>query len=189
MNAPLEVPTTASPEAIELAARLPRFGDSGPTPEAIPYALAALYSPDCAYPADRYFPGYAERWDADHRHWYTQTGSHQCQLVDWQPDTPIYTDPAGLRRWVQARRHQPAELGNRSIIYTDRSDARAAWFATEGLDPYWLIATLDGIVRTPAELAAELDRVFRAPIPADHIWAQQVTNHGSFDENVLFGSW
>ena len=61
--------------------------------------------------------------------------------------------------------------------------------STSGGVLVWLIATLDGIYRTPAELARELNGIWRAPIDAGHIWAQQVTDHGPYDENVLFGSW
>lgn len=111
-------------------------------------------------------------------------------------------DPAAMRvaRWVDVERFDatPAEVpgcwdARRSFgysdfgAYCDRSTAGEILDATEGREPLWWIATLDGLPWNPVTLAADIYRRYHVNItPARVRWIQNQPM-GSYDVSSGFG--
>lgn len=172
-----EIPAEASSEFIQ-------FYDSALWPSAPPSTQYGLKYIDGEFAPD-------QRIRFEHTRFITVHGHYRdAGIIDFEPENPAF-NPWTLRRFVRGRK----ALNLRARVYCDRVDATEAlrYLAVDGLDNYpeWWIATLDGKQWTAAELAADLESHFDAPIPADRIWANQWTqvNDGEIDQSSLFGAW
>lgn len=168
----------------------PRFYDDTQWWNITPGADAALYNDgEFAAPAsaDKHFDRVKRiTVKADYRN---------CGIVDLL-EQPWYTRSM-LRAYVRGR----LTLGLRARVYTDQAQAAEAvaalkddgtgdLLADQGVS-FW-VATLDGVQRTPAELAASLAARWHAPeITAGRIWANQWLEgvDGAPDESALFQAW
>jgi len=142
-------------------------------------------------------------------HGITVTGDPAWGAIDWEPRNPCFTG-AGLRGYVRGRlgRRRAGEVSTRARVYVEMHQAREAlgqlgyrdgleWFRQPPLVSYplWWIPTLDGKLRTPEELAAELAGIWDAPIPVSALWGQQYTQLpeigpvATVDVSRLFGEW
>jgi hypothetical protein len=122
------------------------FGDSI-DPKHIPFDYAALYSRDCDYPCP---PG-DDRWNIAHTRWITFKGDVAASIIDFEPGTRAYQTPALLRNWLIHREGMDSE--RHAWIYCDLSNAQQAAMWARGEDWQWWLATLDGVIRSRAELS------------------------------------
>lgn len=169
--------TDPSIVAVNRSIPLPAFGDAE-QPYDIPTTHAALYSADCDHPA----PAGSEKLFEQVR-WITFAGNRGCSIADFEVHTEVYQDPELLARWFRIREI----MDRRAIIYCDRADANLA-YVTVSKSPralFW-IATLDDKPLSAQSLADELARDWHAPIPASQLWAQQIVDHGNWDESHLY---
>ena len=172
-----------------------QFGDSAAGAHAIPYDYAALYSADCDYPADK--AEAALKYDKGHARWITFHGDPHSSILDFEPGTRAYQDPALVRTWLLDRATQPDM--RRSWLYCDLSNAAKAAHYARGHAFQWWLATLDGVRRSQRELS-ELLRHFGVPIEqsipsliAAHQW-KTVKNEsalphlwpGDYDADICF---
>jgi hypothetical protein len=123
-----------------------------------------------------------------HHRWITVLGDFGgAGIADYEPGNAIF-EPGRLSQWAGAR----AAYGLGYRTYCDRDNAGRAWRELGGLAPgaLWWISTLDGVVRTAAELSAELHEL-GAPVPAGRIWGQQFAGgeNSAYDTSVLLGQW
>lgn len=125
------------------------FGDSANAHLLIDaYSHVALYSGDCDYPCP---PEVAAHWDETQKRWITFRGNPDASIIDYEPLTRDYQDPALLRNWLEARNRMKST--RIPWIYSDLDNAATAAFYARGLVFNWWVATLDGVRRTPAQLA------------------------------------
>jgi hypothetical protein len=118
----------------------------------------------------------------------TVTGDGRtCSIIDGRPDNQL--SPAQVRGFVRERKGASQD----AIIYCPRG-----WVAEYGAvlfdwgqgelanypGLFWWLATLDGIRRTPAELAADLAANFNTHINPDRIWADQWTQIPAIGEDA-----
>lgn len=129
----------------------------------------------------------------DHR-WITVFADYRnCSIQDILEQR--WVTPGMVRGFVRGRKAMDME----AIEYVDRAQAAEAVamlrdFGNGELLAYprlkWWIATFPDVYTSAEELAAELAAKWGAPeITADRIWADQHTDHGTYDQSTLFGGW
>jgi hypothetical protein len=180
---------TTAPE-LETAARPREFYDSAEWPEHPPAgSWAMLYR-------DGVFARFQHADMFERVRWITVTGDYRtCGAADWLPDNRF-----DLARYVAGRQ----EMQARARAYVARVAARHALdvlgyphrgqlWTYPGLK--WWLPTLDDVLRTPDELAADLRANWDAPIAPEDIWAQQYRQYpqlgkgAAFDVSRLFLPW
>jgi hypothetical protein len=146
------------------------------------WQYAALYAADCAYPAG---PG-ADRWTPGKRRWITQHGDKECSIIDYEPRTMDFQNPALLRGWLTDRLNM-AHVRH-SWLYSDLDNAATAAEHARGLPFQWWIATLDNVRRSPGQLS---DLLLAWGVPADQahaslIAANQWSTTGGYDGSICY---
>jgi hypothetical protein len=121
-----------------------------------------------------------------HERWITVAGYDHCGIADYEPGNPIFYTPGGLRSWV-ARRHSLNM--STPVVYVDRANIAEAAAQIDGLARLWWIATGDGKLWTPDELAENIAGNWGVTIPAGEIWGNQNVWAKNYDQSNLFLGW
>lgn len=106
--------------------------------------------------------------------------------IDYERGNLAY-EGSQLRDWATARQ----AMGCRARVYCNRSDLPRAMSAVAGLPKVcWWLATLDGNLRSAAELAADILEL-GITLAEEKLWACQYAGGmtAEYDTSVLYGEW
>lgn len=168
----------------------PRMADSV-TPWLIPETFNLNPNGVLAYADGAYewTPGMVAQWRRKRFIRVSITGATDTQLGEgaWELDVERFdATPGDAVRFAGAR----LAAGKRACIYSDRSTVPAVRDALgDKFDEVDLhVATLDGRLWTPAELAADISQLEGVTVAASQIWAIQYLPAGHYDVSLVYGT-